>query len=171
MIRIVLPLSAWLLTLSACSNEEPGPTAGSETDSRAEPAPAPKAESAPAPEAESTPQAPHETDPESETTAAKPAISDADRADAKTHFAVLCVTCHGMSGKGDGPAGLALHPRPRNWTDKQWQKTVEDAHLGKVILEGGAAVGLSPLMPPNPQFKDRPGVIAALVDIVRSYGR
>jgi mono/diheme cytochrome c family protein len=27
-----------------------------------------------------------------------------------------CVTCHGASGKGDGPAAAALNPKPADWT-------------------------------------------------------
>jgi len=27
-----------------------------------------------------------------------------------------CVTCHGPSGKGDGPAAAALNPKPADWT-------------------------------------------------------
>lgn len=55
----------------------------------------------------------------------------------------LCVTCHGASGKGDGPAGAALNPKPRDLT-----KTAKtDAELKTVISKGGAAVGLSPVMP------------------------
>lgn len=90
---------------------------------------------------------------------------------AKAQFDTLCVTCHGQSGKGDGTAGAALNPKPRDWTDKEWQKTVDDQRLAKVIAEGGQSVGLSNLMTPNPLYKDNPGVIAALVEIVRSYGK
>lgn len=96
-------------------------------------------------------------------------ISAEDRKTAEMHFKTLCVTCHGVSGKGDGPGGKNLDPRPRNWTDEKWQDSVTDETLFKVILEGGAAAKLSPLMPPNLQFKDRPGVIWALVEKVRSY--
>ena len=107
--------------------------------------------------------------------AAKPAaetsaISTADRKFARVQVQTFCVTCHGKSGKGDGPAGIALKPRPRNWTDKTWQKSVTDEHIRKVLTNGGASVGLSPLMPPNP-VRGRPGVISALIEIVRSYGK
>jgi hypothetical protein len=51
-----------------------------------------------------------------------------------------------------------------------WQKSVTDEHLAKIILEGGAAVGLSPLMPPNPDLADKPQVVDALVAVIRSFG-
>jgi mono/diheme cytochrome c family protein len=96
-------------------------------------------------------------------------MSPADEA-AQT-FKTLCSTCHGADGKGDGVAAANLNPKPRNYTDKAWQASVTDEQLAKVILEGGAAVGKSPLMPPNPQLKDKPEVIAELVKIVRSFGQ
>lgn len=98
------------------------------------------------------------------------AISAEDRKSATTHFAALCTTCHGTSGKGDGPTGAALTPKPRDWTDAAWQASVTDQELAEVILKGGSATGLSPLMPGSMQFKDRPGVIDALVEIVRDFG-
>jgi mono/diheme cytochrome c family protein len=100
---------------------------------------------------------------------AKVSISAEDRKLAKAEMATLCSTCHGTSGKGDGAAGAALNPKPRNWTDAAWQKTVTDDHLYKVIKDGGAAVGLSPLMAPNANYGSRPGVLAALVELVRGY--
>jgi cytochrome c553 len=92
-----------------------------------------------------------------------------DKRTAKTHFSTYCATCHGLDGKGKGPAALAMNPKPRNWTDPEWQKTVDDDRLFKVIKEGGATVGLSPLMAANPMSGDQPAVIWALVDMVRSF--
>ncbi len=80
----------------------------------------------------------------------------------------LCVSCHGKTGVGDGPAAAALNPKPRSFGDAEWQGKVTDEHLAKVIVEGGAAAGLSPLMPPNPDLKDKPGAVAELVKRVRA---
>lgn len=63
-------------------------------------------------------------------------------------FETYCVACHGSNGKADNPAALAMNPHPRNFTDKAWQGKVDDAHIHKVIKEGGASVGLSPTMAP-----------------------
>ena len=57
-----------------------------------------------------------------------------------------CSACHGDSGKGDGPAAVALNPKPRNYTDCAVMGKKSDGELFKVIKEGGPAVGLSPLM-------------------------
>jgi cytochrome c5 len=87
--------------------------------------------------------------------------------EAATVWQQRCSTCHGLSGKGDGPAGAALTPKPRDFSSADWQKTVTDDHLQKVILEGGQAVGLSMLMIPNPDLAAKPDVIKALVAHVR----
>jgi mono/diheme cytochrome c family protein len=58
-----------------------------------------------------------------------------------------CSTCHGPQGKGDGPAATAMNPRPRDHTDGRYMHALSDAHLTRVIAEGGAAVQRSPLMP------------------------
>ncbi len=78
-----------------------------------------------------------------------------------------CVPCHGESGTGDGVAGVALNPKPRDFTDATWQAKVDDAHLKKVIVEGGTGVGLSPLMTPNPQLKGNDAVLDGLVAKIR----
>ena len=57
-----------------------------------------------------------------------------------------CSACHGETGKGDGPAAVALNPKPRNYTDCKEMGKRGDAELFKAIKEGGPAVNLSPLM-------------------------
>jgi hypothetical protein len=80
---------------------------------------------------------------------------------------VVCASCHGETGAGDGAAAAALDPKPRDFGDAAWQDKVDDAHLKKVILEGGPAVGLAPIMAPNPQLKDKPEVLDGLVKKIR----
>jgi mono/diheme cytochrome c family protein len=109
--------------------------------------PAPKAEAAPAP-----------------ATAAPPADA---RKQAEEVFATRCTPCHGSKGAGDGPASAGLTPKPRNFQDPAWQSSVTDDHIEKVISYGGAAVGKSPAMPPNPDLADKP-VIPALRAYIRS---
>lgn len=85
-------------------------------------------------------------------------------------FKSTCSPCHGDSGKGDGPGSVALNPKPRNYTDKEWQKKVTDADIKKVILYGGAAVGKSPVMPSSPQL-DKPETLDGLIALIRSFGK
>lgn len=47
-----------------------------------------------------------------------------------------CILCHGESGKGDGPGGAALNPKPRNWTDDGYMATRTDEQLYEVIYNG-----------------------------------
>lgn len=96
-------------------------------------------------------------------------VSDAKAAAAKQLFSTYCSTCHGTEGKGDGPAAVALEPKPASFGDLAWQDSVTDEHLLKVLREGGAAAGKSPLMVAAPGAKDDPELAQALLNIVRSY--
>ncbi len=85
-------------------------------------------------------------------------------------FKNTCAPCHGESGRGDGPGSVALNPKPRNYTDKEWQKKTSDADIKKVIQYGGTAVGKSPIMPGSPQL-DKPETLDGLVALIRSFGK
>ena len=63
-------------------------------------------------------------------------------------YATYCASCHGAGGKGDGPAAATLPVRPANHTDHVYMGSLSDEHLYKVISQGGASVGKSPLMAP-----------------------
>ncbi len=98
-------------------------------------------------------------------------VTDRDRKLARLQFISYCASCHGKYGRGDGPTAKGMIPKPRNWTDTSWQESVTDARLYQVIRDGGAKFGLSPLMAPNPQHGKDPGVLKALVEVVRSFGK
>ncbi|NRA67649.1 MAG: c-type cytochrome [Pseudobacteriovorax sp.] len=67
---------------------------------------------------------------------------------AKQDYQTFCSSCHGADGAANTPTALAMNPKPRNLTDGSWQASVDDAHITKVIKEGGPAVGLSATMAP-----------------------
>jgi len=90
--------------------------------------------------------------------------------EAKDIYTQRCTTCHGESGKGDGAAAVALNPKPRDLGLAEWQESVDDAHIEKVIVSGGPAVGKSPLMPPNPDLAAKTEVVQELRKIVRAFG-
>jgi mono/diheme cytochrome c family protein len=78
-----------------------------------------------------------------------------DAAAGKTTFETLCVTCHGPLGKGDGPAGVALTPPPRDFSKGDFKydadkdgKAGTDADLMLIVKNGAGAYGGSPLMAP-----------------------
>lgn len=102
---------------------------------------------------------------------AEPVAAKEPAVEAQEIFKSRCVTCHGETGKGDGPGSAALNPKPRDYTSADWQKSVTDDHIKKIIVEGGPAVGLSALMPPNPDLKDKPEVVDELVKVVRGLGQ
>jgi mono/diheme cytochrome c family protein len=72
----------------------------------------------------------------------------ADAEQGKKLYGQFCATCHGQSGKGDGAAAAALNPKPRDHTDKEYMSKLTDDDMLKVIKNGGASIGKSPLMPP-----------------------
>ncbi len=66
----------------------------------------------------------------------------------KTPYQTFCAVCHGPTGKGDGPSAVALNPKPANHADGKLMNKLTNEYLTKVIKNGGASVGKSPLMPP-----------------------
>ena len=69
------------------------------------------------------------------------------------------------------PLQVPLNPKPRDFTSAQWQQSVNDDHLKKIILGGGASVGKSESMPANPNLAAEPDVVDGLVALIRSFGR
>jgi len=79
-------------------------------------------------------------------------------------YATNCAACHGDGGKGDGPAGLYLDPKPASFADPAFWAARKDDLVKKAILEGGAAIGKSPVMPAW-----KASLSAAQVDAVVAY--
>ena len=100
---------------------------------------------------------------------ATPVVANSPEAKAAALFEGLCASCHGLDGRAETETAKALTPHPRAYVDGEWQKSVTDEQLAKIIVEGGAAVGKSPLMPANPDLASQPEVVQALVKRVRSF--
>jgi len=66
----------------------------------------------------------------------------------KARYDLFCGSCHGASGKGDGPAAASLTPKPRDHSDGKYMNTLTDKYVFDIIKGGGASAGKSPLMPP-----------------------
>lgn len=75
------------------------------------------------------------------------AIAGATAAACPASYQSRCSACHGGEGRGDGPAAASLDPRPRDFADSTWARGRTDAEIAGVIRDGGAAHGLSAVMP------------------------
>jgi mono/diheme cytochrome c family protein len=95
-------------------------------------------------------------------------ISEAARIAATSLFGDRCAVCHGPNGDGKGPGAANLNPKPVDFRDRKWQRSVTNEKIAKAIVYGGPAVGLSSSMAANPDLEPQPGVVAALVEHIRS---
>jgi mono/diheme cytochrome c family protein len=58
-----------------------------------------------------------------------------------------CITCHGKSGKGDGPTAHMHKPAPRDFTDCEFQKARKDGELFWAIKYGSPGTGMQAMIP------------------------
>jgi mono/diheme cytochrome c family protein len=55
----------------------------------------------------------------------------------KALYAQTCATCHGVDGKGDGPGGAGLNPKPRKFTEQAaWKNGTRLEDIYKTLDEG-----------------------------------
>ena len=59
----------------------------------------------------------------------------------KKIFATTCVPCHGSTGRGDGPAAVALNPKPANYTTSAISAESDGSLFWKLSEGRGAMVG------------------------------
>lgn len=78
-------------------------------------------------------------------------------------FKMNCAMCHGEKGAGDGVAGGALNPKPRNFVEGKWTHGGKSIELFKTI-EGGIPGGSMQAYKDALPAKDR----WALVQFIRS---
>jgi len=78
-----------------------------------------------------------------------------------------CAACHGVSGRGDGPLAASLNPPPRDFSKPTFGRYRTDEALRQVIVSGGSAVGLSPLMPAHADLAE--SELEELVRCVKSF--
>ena len=99
---------------------------GSQQQASNEPAPSPAP--SPAPETTST-----------TTTTTTTTTAAGDPVAGEKIYKLRCTPCHGPLGKGDGPLGKSLNPKPRDHTSA-YMKTRTDAELLNVIMNGKGAM-------------------------------
>jgi len=79
-------------------------------------------------------------------------------------FRANCASCHGDAGMGDGPAGLALNPRPRNFhVATGWTNGARISDIYRTLQEGIVRNGMASYayLPPSDRF--------ALIHLIRSF--
>lgn len=54
----------------------------------------------------------------------------------KTVYLKVCQSCHGVSGKGDGPASAGLNPKPADFTDADHSRFYSDKGRLHIIRKG-----------------------------------
>jgi mono/diheme cytochrome c family protein len=82
-------------------------------------------------------------------------------------FAQNCASCHGEKGGGDGPAGAALNPKPRNFKSPaaEWKNGNTEEGITKTLNEGipgGAMVAYKHLKP-----EDMKAIIKYVVSLTK----
>ena len=65
----------------------------------------------------------------------------------KLIFEANCAPCHGLSGRGDGPAAADLDPKPANLADSNMIGMHGDDYLFWRVNEGGAQAPFNSAMP------------------------
>lgn len=82
----------------------------------------------------------------------------------KELFISTCSSCHGQDGKGNGPAGGALNPKPRNFHSKEgWVNGRSLFEMYKTINDGIKGTGMSAYeyLPPSDRI--------AIIHYIRTF--
>ncbi len=72
------------------------------------------------------------------------AAAPVSAADGGHLYAEQCSGCHGADGRGDGPAAVAIVPKPRNFRSPEFWSVGVEGRLGEVVRRGKPGT----MMPP-----------------------
>lgn len=81
-------------------------------------------------------------------------IAAADTNAGKSIYAAKCQTCHGTSGRGDGPAARALPNRPRDFSSPGFWSSTTEAQVRQVIRQGKPGSIMRGFPMPDRQLSD-----------------
>lgn len=91
-------------------------------------------------------------------------------------YKTYCVTCHGATGQGEGPAAAALEPKPASFAAGDFKfdpngngKKGEIEDIIAVVRDGAAKHGGSPLMAPWAMLS--PEQLQAVAEHVQSFSK
>ncbi|MBI1734657.1 MAG: c-type cytochrome [Candidatus Rokubacteria bacterium] len=88
---------------------------------------------------------------------------DHDVATGRALYTQYCASCHGPSGRGDGPSAGGLATKPADLTDGRVMNPLPDEFLASVIERGGPAEGLAPTMPGFGAYLGDPQIRSVIV--------
>ena len=73
----------------------------------------------------------------------------ADTSSGRHLYVAKCQACHGVTGRGDGPAAAALPRAPRSFASKEFWENLTNEKLAAVIIAGkpGTAMRGFPMEP------------------------
>ena len=89
-----------------------------------------------------------------------------EAADGRVVYETRCAPCHGVDGRGDGPAAATITPKPRNFSDPDFWKGRSADQLRLVVRQGKPGT----LMPPfeGALDKDQIDAVVAYIERFRS---
>lgn len=84
----------------------------------------------------------------------------------KAFYKTNCASCHGENGKGDGPAGVLMIPKPRDFTSKDgWINGRKISEMYKTLQEGIIKSGMPAFNHINPEE------LFAVIHYVRTFAQ
>lgn len=83
-------------------------------------------------------------------------------ANGKKTYNMYCTSCHGATGKGDGPAGKALNPKPADFSKGNFKYAKNDAQMIAFIKKGKGPMPAWGSVLKDPQLADVVAFIRSL---------
>jgi mono/diheme cytochrome c family protein len=75
-------------------------------------------------------------------------VLNGDASKGKSTYRLMCFPCHGEKGAGNGPAAVALNPKPDSFADPVVAARMTPEWTYHIMKEGGVAHGKSKQMAP-----------------------
>lgn len=87
----------------------------------------------------------------------------ADAAKGKSVYMANCMACHGTAGDGNGPAAMALDPKPRSFAEAAFWVDKTNEQVASIVKSGRPGTAMAPF----PQLTEAD--MADLVAYLRTF--